>query len=43
MIDTSKDGKITIEEFRNIFCKYDFSDINDPASHIIRDLKEIIK
>jgi len=32
-----------MEEFKNIFCNYDFSDLNDVAGRIITDLKEIIK
>lgn len=32
-----------MEEFKKIFCEYDFSDTSDKASYIIRDLREIIK
>lgn len=43
LLDNNGDGKITLEEFKNIFCNYDFSDLTDVAERIITDLKEIIK
>ncbi len=43
VVDSSKDKKVTLQEFSNIFCQHDFSDIEDPVEHIITDLTEIIK
>jgi hypothetical protein len=42
-VDVSKDGKVTLQEFQNIFMAYDFCDIKDKGQHLITDLKEIIK
>lgn len=42
-VDTSKDGKVSLDEFSKIFCAYDFSDLKDKAQQIIIDLKEIVK
>ena len=42
-VDKNEDGSISMEEFKKIFVDYDFIDINDKASRIITDLKEIVK
>ncbi|KAL4448807.1 hypothetical protein ABPG74_012896 [Tetrahymena malaccensis] len=42
-IDENNDGTLSLHEFTKFFLEYDFSDITDKASHIITDLKEIIK
>lgn len=43
LFDKDGDAKISFDEFRHIFCDYDFSDLKDVAARIITDLKEIIK
>ncbi|EGR32326.1 protein kinase domain protein [Ichthyophthirius multifiliis] len=43
VVDSSKDKKVTLQEFSTIFCNYDFSDIEDRVGNIITDLREIIK
>ena len=42
-IDTSKDGKISLSEFKAIFEEIDFHDIYDRAGRIVSDIKEIIR
>ncbi len=41
-VDTSRDGKVSLDEFKQIFIDYDFADINDKATQIVTDLKQII-
>ena len=43
IVDSSKDKKVSLQEFSNIFCHYDFSDIEDTVGNLIVDLQEIIK
>jgi len=42
-VDTSKDGAVSLDEFKSIFNNWDFSDINDQGTQVITDLQEIIK
>lgn len=43
LVDNSGDQKISLDEFRKLFCEYDYSNLKDVAERIIVDLKEIIK
>ena len=42
-VDQSGDGKVSLQEFKGVFNEFDFCDINDKASQIIIDFKEIMK
>jgi len=42
-VDASKDGAVSLDEFKSIFNNWDFSDINDQGTQVITDLQEIIK
>jgi hypothetical protein len=33
---------VSLDEFKQIFIDYDFADINDKATQIVTDLKQII-
>lgn len=41
-VDKSNDGKISIEEFKNLFDEYDFSELGDLATNLINELRQII-
>lgn len=41
-MDKSNDNKISIEEFKELFCNNDFSELRNLAKRIISDLKDII-
>lgn len=41
-MDNDKSGHIDGNEFKEFFCEYDFNNINDLASKVINDLKQVI-
>ncbi|CAD8095363.1 unnamed protein product [Paramecium sonneborni] len=43
LVDKSGDQKVSIDEFKKLFCDYDYSNLKDVAERLIVDLKEIIK